>query len=97
MRYLRSYARFQQELIGQQSAFLRLDWQDAFVRDLGLTALASIELQDGSGFMQASAAYHASRAWTLGGLIGGSYGGRQSNHGSVPVAETLLLRAARYF
>ena len=95
--YLRSYAQDQQEPIGQHSAFLRLDWQDAFVRDLGLTALASIDLQDGSGFMQASAAYHVSRAWTLGGLIGGSYGGRQSNYGSGPVAETLLLRATRYF
>ena len=67
------------------------------MRDLGLTALASIDLQDGSCFMQASAAYHVSRAWTPGGLISGSYGGQQSNYGSVPVAETLLLRATRYF
>ncbi len=95
--YIRSYAQDQQEPIGQHSAFLRLDWQDAFVKDLELTALASIDLQDGSGFMQASAAYNLSRAWTLSALASASYGARESNYGTLPVAETVLVRAMRYF
>jgi hypothetical protein len=95
--YLRSYAQDQQEPMAQHSAFLRIDWQDAFVKDLELTALATIDLQDGSGFMQGTAAYNLSRAWTISGLFSASFGGGRSDYGSLPVAETLLLRATRYF
>jgi hypothetical protein len=95
--YIRSYAQDQQEPVARHHAFLRYDWQDAFIKDLEVTALASIDLQDGSGFVQATLAYNLSRAWTLSVLASGAYGGRTSDFGSVPVAETLLLRAARYF
>jgi hypothetical protein len=95
--YVRSYAQDQQEPIAQHAAFLRWDWQDAFAKDLELTALATVDLQDGSGFVQATAAYNLSRAWTLIGLATASYGGRRSDWGSLPTAETLLLRAIRYF
>jgi hypothetical protein len=95
--YVRSYAQDQQEPVARHAAFLRWDWQDAFVRDLALTALANIDLWDGSGFVQATAAFHLSRSWTVGGLASATYGGRRSDFGSLPVAETLLLRATRYF
>jgi hypothetical protein len=95
--YLRSYAQDQQEPLTRHTAFLRFDWQDAFIKDLGLTALASIDLLDGSGFVQATAEYHLSRTWTVGGLASATYGGARSDYGSLPVAETLLLRATRYF
>ncbi len=83
--------------MAQHTAFLRVDWQDAFVKDLELTALANVDLQDGSGFVQATATYNLSRAWTLSGLVTASYGGRTSDYGSLPVAQMLLMRAARYF
>jgi len=95
--YIRSYAQDQQEPMGRHAAFLRWDWQDAVIKDLELTALASIDLQDGSGFIQATAAYNLSRLWTLSALVSGSYGASRSDYGSIPVAETLLLRATRYF
>jgi hypothetical protein len=95
--YLRSYAQDQQQPISRHSAFLRWDWQDAFVTDLELTALATVNLEDASGFVQATAEYHLSRAWTLGALVSGSYGGRRSEWGSLPGEASLLLRASRYF
>jgi hypothetical protein len=95
--YIRSYAQDQQEPVGRHAAFVRIDWQDAWVKDLELTALASVDLEDGSGFGQATAAYNLSRAWTVSALVSGSYGARRSDYGSLPVAETLLLRATRYF
>ena len=49
--YLRSYAQDQQEPIERHAAFVRLDWQDAFVTDLELTALATVNLQDASGLL----------------------------------------------
>ena len=95
--YIRSYAEDQQEPETRHSAFLRFDWQDAFIKDLEVTAFANVSFQDGSGFLQATVAYNLSRAWTLSVLASGAYGGRRSDFGSIPTAETLLLRAARYF
>ena len=95
--YLRSYALDQQEPISRHAAFIRLDWQDAFVKDLELTALATVNMSDASGFLQAAAEYHLSRAWTLAGLVSGTYGGKRSEYGSLPGMASALLRAARYF
>jgi hypothetical protein len=95
--YLRSYAQDQQEPISRHSAFLRWDWQDAFVKDLDLTALAIVNLQDASGLVQATAEYHVSRDWTIGGLASDTYGGRRSEYGSLPGEASLLLRASHYF
>jgi hypothetical protein len=95
--YLRSYAQDQQEPISRHLAFLRWDWQDAFVKDLELTALAIVNIQDASGLVQATAEYHLSRAWTLGGLVSGTYGGRRTEYGSLPGEASLLLRANHYF
>jgi hypothetical protein len=95
--YLRAYAQDQQEPVSRHAAFLRLDWQDAFVKDLEMTALATVNLQDASGFVQATAEYHLSRAWTIAGLMSGTYGGRRSEYGSLPVAASALLRASSYF
>ena len=50
--YFRSYAQDQEEPETRHSAFLRADWMDAFVTDLELTALANINVQDGSALVQ---------------------------------------------
>ena len=95
--YLRNYAQDQQEPVSRHAAFFRMDWQDAFIRDLNLTALATVNLQDASGFLQATAEYHLSRAWTIAALVSGTYGGRRSEYGSLPQEASVLLRANRYF
>ena len=95
--YLRSYAQDQQEPIERHAVFVRWDWQDAFVTDLELTALATVNLQDASAFLQATAEYHLSRTWTVTGLIGGTIGGRRTEYGSLPGLASALLRVSRYF
>jgi hypothetical protein len=95
--YIRSYAGDRQEPLAQHVAFLRVNWQDAFTRDLELTGLTSVDLRDGSGFVQLSAQYNLSRAWTLSGLISGNFGARRSDYGSLPTAGSGLVRVARYF
>ena len=52
--------------------------------DLELTALATVNLQDASGFVQATAEYHLSADWTVAGLVSGTVGGRRSDYGSLP-------------
>jgi hypothetical protein len=94
--YIRSYAQDQQEPLSRHSIFLRADWTDAFVHDLELTALANVDLQDGSGLMQATADYYLSRAWTIGAQASVTFGIRRSEFGSLPQAGGFLLRVVRY-
>ena len=94
--YIRSYAQDQQQPESRHTAFLRADWVDAFVPDLELTALANVDLQDGSGLVQATADYYLSRAWTVGGLASFTFGTRRSEFGSLPQAGSILLRVVRY-
>jgi hypothetical protein len=94
--YIRSYAQDQQEPMSQHTAFLRADWMDAFVPDLEMTALANVDLQDGSGLVQATADYYLSRTWTIGGLAAFTFGTRHSDFGSLPQGGSILLRVVRY-
>ena len=94
--YIRSYAQDQQEPETRHSAFVRADWTDAFVTDLEITALANVNLQDGSGLVQATADYYLSSAWTIGGQASVTFGGRRSEFGSLPQAAGILLRLVRY-
>lgn len=95
--YVRGYAAEQQEPAARQEAFLRADWQDAFVEDLEITAFVNADLRDGSRFAQATADYYLSREWTVGVLADGAMGGRRTDYGSLPAASTLLVRVSRYF
>ena len=94
--YIRSYAQDQQEPETRNSAFLRADWVDAFVTDLEITALANINVQDGSGLIQATANYYLSRAWTIGAQATLTFGGRRSEFGSLPQAGGFLVQVVRY-
>ena len=65
--------------MSRHEAFLRADWVDAFMPDLELTALANVNMQDGSALVQATADYYLSRAWTVGGLAAFTFGERRSD------------------
>jgi hypothetical protein len=95
--YIRSYALEQQEPISKHGAFLRADWTDAFIPKLELTALANIDLYDGSSFAQVTADYYLSDNWTIGGLVSANLGIKRSNYGSLPQAASALVKLARYF
>ena len=94
---LRASAQDRQEPISRHSAFLRMDWTDAFVTDLELTAFANTDLHDGSTLLQAGAAYYLSGDWTVGGQVSANAGGRRTDFGSLPQAASFLLQVSRYF
>lgn len=95
--FIRSYAADQQEPISIHSIFLRADWQDAFVPHLELSGFATVDLHDGSTFVQAEAEYALGDRWNLGALATGNFGGRRTDDGSLPQAASLILKLARYF
>ena len=94
--FIRAYAQDQQQPISRHTGFVRADWTNAFVTNLELTALASVDLQDGSGVAQATADYFLSRVWTVGGLASFTFGGRRSDFGSLPQSAGVLVRLVRY-
>lgn len=95
--YIRGYALDQQEQNTQQTAFLRVDWTDAFGLKLELSGFADVDLRDGSGQAQGEADYYSSDAWTLGLLAAGNFGSRRSDFGSLRSACSILLSVRRYF
>lgn len=95
--YIRSYAADRQEPLSRHTAFLRVDRQDALVRNLELSGFVSADLQDGSGAAQAAADYFLSDRVTIGGLIFGTFGARHSDFGSTPAPISALIKLARFF
>lgn len=95
--YLRAYASDQQEPWSRQQIFLRADWNDAFISDLELTAIAFINLYDGSSLAQLAAHYFLSRDWTLGAYLGANLGAKRTERGSFAQAGSAILQLQRYF
>jgi hypothetical protein len=95
--YVRGFAGTEQQPLTRHQAFLRADWPDAFIVHLELTALAFVNLYDGSTLAQLSASYDMSDAWTLRAYITANIGGARSERGSVPQAASAILQLVRYF
>jgi hypothetical protein len=95
--FIRSYALDQQEPLSRNTAFLRADWNDAFIPHLELTGLISTDLHDGSSLAQLSVNYDLSSLWTVGALAAATLGTKRSDNGSLPQAASLLLKLARFF
>jgi hypothetical protein len=95
--YVRGFANAQQQPLTRHQAFLRADWQDAFVVHLELTALAFVNLNDGSTLGQLSASYDLSDAWTFRAYVSANLGSPRSERGSVPQAASAIIQVVRYF
>lgn len=95
--YVRGFAAAGQQPMTRHQAFLRADWPDAFVVHLELTALAFVNLYDGSTLAQLSASYDVSDAWTLRAYVSTNIGAKRSERGSVPQAASAILQLVRYF
>ena len=95
--YVRGFAAAEQQPMTRQQVFLRAAWPDAFVVHLELTALAFVNLYDGSTLAQLAASYDVSDAWTLRAFIAANIGGARSERGSMPQAWSVVLQVVRYF
>ncbi len=94
--YIRGYAADRQEPLARHSVFLRFDRQDAFVSDLELSGFVNTDLRDGSSFLQLTADYYLSGAWTIGGILSANLGARHSEFGSLPGETSALFKISRY-
>src|SRR5215813_13353815 len=90
--YIRSYAADRQEPLQRHGIFLRADWVDFIVPKLELTGFVLTDVQDGSTLLQLEADYARTDLWTFGVLAGGTTGGRRSNFGSLPRANSILFK-----
>lgn len=95
--YVRGYANDQQEPVTRHQVFARVDWRDAFISHLELSAFAFVNLYDGSTLAQISASYYVSNAWTVGAYLSANVGGAYSERGSLPQAASAIVQLVRYF
>ncbi len=95
--YIREFANDQQQPMTQQQLFVRADRMDAFVHSLELTALAFVNLVDGSSLMQLAARDVVSDSWTVAAYALANVGGARTEHGSLPQVGGITLTVARYF
>ena len=95
--YIRGYAAEQQQPASQHYAFLRANWPDFGVRDLELTGLVLLNLQDASALAQLNADYYLSSKWTVGVLVAANLGPSRSEFGSLPDAVSALFKVSHYF
>jgi len=94
--YVRGYASAEQQPMSRHQAFLRADWQDAFVTDLDLSCISFVNLTDGSGMMQFAAGYNISDAWSIGAYVGGTFGGKRTEWGSLSGSGSAIFQVVRY-
>jgi len=83
--------------MSRHQIFLRADWQDAFVQDLELSGISFVNLTDGSGMAQFAANYNLSDTWSIGVYVGGTFGGKRSEWGSLSGAGSAIFQVVRYF
>lgn len=97
MWYLRAYAADQQRPAARQQLFLRAVLPDGLGRDIDLSGLTFINLDDGSALAQVSATWNIDRAWTAGAYLGANFGPPRSEHGSLRSAISATAQIQRFF
>jgi hypothetical protein len=94
--YVRGYASAMQVPASRHRIFLRADWQDAFVVNLDIGAIAFVNPRDGSGMAQVYAGYDISDHWSVSGYVSGYFGGSRTEWGSMAGTASYSIRLARY-
>jgi len=94
--YLRAYANAEQEPLTRHQGFARVSWPRALVSDLELSALAFVNLVDGSVLAETAASYYLSRRWTASVFLSGNLGAARSEHGSFPQRKSSILQLTLY-
>jgi hypothetical protein len=97
MWYLREYAAVQQVPMARQQMFLRADWPDGLARDIDLTALTFVSLDDGSAYAQIAATWNINRGWTAALYVGANLGPPRSDYGSLKTGISTTAQVIHYF
>lgn len=94
---VRQYSVVQQDPLGRHTGFVRFAWSDAFVRNLSLSAIAQVNLWDGSGAYQASALYSFHGGWAANLQGNLTAGNTRGEYGSLPQSGAVLTRIVKFF
>lgn len=97
MWYERAFASDRQTPVARQQVFLRATWPDAIARDVDLTVLSFISLDDGSGLAQVSATWNIDRQWSAAAILSSTFGPPRSAYGSLKAAGSATVQVVRYF
>ncbi len=97
MWYQRAFASDQQTPAARQQIFLRATWPDAIARDIDLTALTFVSLDDGSGLAQLTATWNIDRQWSASAILASTFGPPRSAYGSLKAAASATAQVLRYF
>lgn len=97
MWFLRGWASDRQEPATRHQLFARADWAEPFVIEhFDINAFVMTDLHDGSSLGQFAASYDLSDSWSVSAYFGGSFGGRQSEWGSLRNAASATVQIQRY-
>jgi hypothetical protein len=94
---IRSFARDIQEPLSRHYLFIRSGWEDGAVKNLDLTGILQVNLQDGSLFMQPMAEYHLSSRFTLSLTFDFFLGSETSEFGSLQQLADIRAGIKYYF
>jgi hypothetical protein len=97
MWYERAFAADRQTPAARQQIFLRATWPDAIARDIDLTALTFVSLDDGSGLAQLTATWNIDRQWSAAAILASTFGPPRSAYGSLKPAGSATGQVIRYF
>jgi hypothetical protein len=97
MWYERGYAADQQVPVARQQMFLRATLPDAIARDVDLTGLTFVSLDDGSAYAQGEVDWNIDRIWSAGFYVGADLGPPRSAYGSLKSAVSVTAQVKRYF
>ncbi len=95
--YLRGYAQAEQEPLSRHRVDTRVEWDGAGALKPELSALAIVDLEDGSILGQAELDLDLDAHWKAGATVQFGLGSTRSEYGSIPGSAGLLLKIARSF
>ncbi len=97
MWYIRGWASDQQQPMARHELFVRADWVEPFmIEHFDVNAFVMTNLHDGSSLGQLAASYDLSDSWSIAAFLGGSFGGRHSEWGSLGNAASATVQIQRY-
>ncbi|MEZ5920168.1 MAG: hypothetical protein R3C60_02330 [Parvularculaceae bacterium] len=95
--YVRDFARDQTIPLSRNRVFIRLARDDAFLKNITLSAFALVNAGDGSVVGQFEADYKFSQKWSATFIAQTYTGATHSEYGSLPIASSAILSLQRSF
>lgn len=97
LNYLRAYTLDQQKPMNRHNLFSRIEWRNSFSRNMTITQLNILNLNDKSFLEQLTVRWDVSPVLSLSAMVMLGIGGKQSENGSNAVGKSFLFNVIHYF